>query len=63
MRDTEDTRKPRGKCIQIKGTADDALIHRVEAYAAKRGVAVATIARMLIKDQLDTIARWGERGE
>jgi hypothetical protein len=54
-RDTEDTRKPRGKCIQIKGPSDDPLICRIEAYAEKRGVAVATISRMLLKDQLDMI--------
>lgn len=58
-RDTEDTRRPRGKCIQIKGPENDPLIMRVEAYARKRGIAVATVARMLIKDQLDSMLEKG----
>ena len=54
MKDTVDTRKERGKAIQIKGPADDPLLTRVEAFATKRGLQIATAARMLIKAALDT---------
>lgn len=51
--DTEDTRKPRGKCIQIKGASDDKLITRMEAFSKKVGVPVATLTRILLKKALD----------
>ena len=53
-RDTEDTRKPRGKAIQIKGPENDPLLNRLYRYADKKGLQVATAARMLLKAALDT---------
>jgi hypothetical protein len=53
-KDTEDTRKPRGKCIQIKGLENDTLILRVEAYQKKIGlISVSTAVRVLLKRALD----------
>jgi hypothetical protein len=52
-RDTEDTRKPRLRCVQIKGAQDDELLTRLEKYSQKKGIQVATAARMLIRAALD----------
>lgn len=52
-RDTEDTRKPRLRCVQIKGAQDDELLVRLEQFSRKKGIQVATAARMLIRAALD----------
>lgn len=51
--DTQDPRKPRGKAIQIKGPEDDPLLTRLYRYADRKGLQVATAARMLLKAALD----------
>jgi hypothetical protein len=61
-RDSEDIRKPRGKCIQIKGTDTDPLILRVEAYQKRVGLLNASTAvRILLKQALDHEERKANR--
>jgi len=41
------------KAIQIKGAATDPLICDVEALAARRGIPIATMARILLRSAVD----------
>jgi hypothetical protein len=52
-RDTEDTRKPRLRCVQIKGAQDDPLLMRLDKFSKKMGIPVASVARLLLKEGLD----------
>ena len=49
----EDPKKPRLRCVQIKGSQEDTLLVRLEKYAEKRGLQTATAARLLIRTGLD----------
>jgi hypothetical protein len=49
----QDPTKPRGKCLQIKGGPEDALLTRLDAYAQKIGIPPATAARLLLRAALD----------
>lgn len=48
-----ENQKPRMKVVQIKGDQDNPLLNRLEAYAKKVGLEMATAARMLLKKALD----------
>ena len=49
----DDPRNPRGKCIQIKGAQNDLLICDVESLASRRGIPIATMARILLRFAVD----------
>jgi hypothetical protein len=53
------TTKPKTRpiAVQIKGDPTDPLLCRLKKFAEKRGLQIATAARMLLKAALDTEER------